>query len=92
MMVSPFIKVEIGEFPGGLGVKNWVLSLLWLRSPLWHRFTCCPKNIHMLQAQPKKKKESVVAGPRRGERFAVCIFDKGLCQFQKDNPVRRQWT
>ena len=39
-------------------VKDLALPLLWLRSLLWHRFGSWPGNVHMLQARPKKKKES----------------------------------
>ena len=34
------------EFPGDLAVKDPVLSLLW------HRFSPCPRNFCMPQAQP----------------------------------------
>ena len=37
------------EFPGGLVVKDLVLS------PLWLGFDSCPGNFHMLQAWPKKR-------------------------------------
>ena len=37
------------EFPGGLVVKDLVLS------PLWLGFDPCPGNFHMLQAWPKKR-------------------------------------
>ena len=46
------------EFPGGLAVKDPVLSLLWLWSLLWHRFNFWSRNFWMPQAQPKKKKEA----------------------------------
>ena len=42
-------------------VAHWVkdpVSLLWLRSLLWHRFYPWPGNFHLPQAQPKKKKNS----------------------------------
>ena len=41
-------KKEV-EFPGGLAVKDSVLSLLWLRFHRW------PGNLWMLQAWPKQK-------------------------------------
>ena len=40
------------EFPGGLVVKDLVLSLLWFRSSPW------PGNLHMPQAWKKKKSSS----------------------------------
>ena len=36
-------------------VKDLALSLLWLGLLLWSRFKPWPRNLHMLQAQPKKK-------------------------------------
>ena len=39
------------EFPGGLAVKESVLSLLWPGCSSW------PGNFHMPQAWPKKKKD-----------------------------------
>ena len=39
------------EFPGGLAVKDSALSLPWLRFNPW------PRNFHMPQVQPKKKKK-----------------------------------
>ena len=36
------------ELPGGRGVKDLALSLLWLG------FSARPRNFYMLQAQPKK--------------------------------------
>ena len=44
------------EFPGGLVVKDSVLSLLWLGLNFW------PRNFCRLWAQPKKKKKKVVLG------------------------------
>ena len=34
------------------------LSLLWLRSLLWHGFNLWPKNFCMPRVQPKKKKKN----------------------------------
>ena len=42
-------KTKILEFPGGLAIKDLVLSLLWLRFDPW------PGNFHMPWAWPKKK-------------------------------------
>ena len=39
-------------------VKDLVLSLLWLRSQLWHRFDPWPWNFHMPWAWQKKKGQS----------------------------------
>ena len=36
-------------------VKDLVLSLLWLRSLLWHGFDPWPRNFCLLRAQPKIK-------------------------------------
>ena len=47
---------KIEAFPGGLAFKDLALSLLWLGSLLWHSFDPWPRNFHMLQAEPKKKK------------------------------------
>ena len=44
-------NVSLGDFPGGLAVKDLALSLLWLR------FDPKPGNFHMPQARPKKKKK-----------------------------------
>lgn len=38
------------------GVKDVVLSQLWLRSLLWCRFSPWPGNFYMVQTQGKKKK------------------------------------
>ena len=38
-------------------VKDLVLSLLWLRSLVWHGFDPWPGKLHMLQARPQGKKE-----------------------------------
>ena len=38
-------------------IKDPALSLLWLRSLLWHRLDPWPGNFHMLQAQPNKEKD-----------------------------------
>ena len=38
-------------------VKDAVLSLLWLRSPLWHGFDPQPGNFHIPQGWQKKKKK-----------------------------------
>ena len=56
---SSFVKVIVEEFPGGLVVKDLALSLLWLRSPLWHRFDPWPGKFHILSGQPKKKKKEM---------------------------------
>ena len=56
MVVGIWIRIEkLKEFPGGLVVKDPVLSLLW------HRFSPWPANFHMPHMQPKKKKVPVVA-------------------------------
>ena len=43
------------ELPGGLVVKDLALSLLWLGSLLWHEFSPWPRNVCILQVQPKNK-------------------------------------
>ena len=37
-------------------VKDPALSLLWLGSLLWCRFTTRPRNFYTLQVQPKRNK------------------------------------
>ena len=44
-------------FPGGLAVKDPVLSLLWLRSLLWLGFDPWPRNFHIPQDQAEKKQQ-----------------------------------
>ena len=44
------LEGEEEKFPGGLVVNDIVLSLLW------HGFDPWPRNVHMPQGQPKKKK------------------------------------
>ena len=39
------------KFPGGSVVKDLALSLLWCKFDPW------PRNFHMLQGWPKRKKE-----------------------------------
>ena len=39
-------------------VKDPVLSLLWLVSPLWHGFDPWPRNFHILWVWPKKGKKA----------------------------------
>ena len=46
-------KIMVQEFPGGLVIKDSVLSLLWLSFDSW------PRNFHMPWAQPKKKVEGI---------------------------------
>ena len=53
-------RVAFEESSGGLAVKDPVLSLLWLRSLLWHGFQPWTKNFHMPQALPEKKKKKGV--------------------------------
>ena len=47
--------------PDGLVGKDLALSLLWLRSPVWHKFCPWPRNLHMPQEWPKKESDDVVA-------------------------------
>ena len=61
-------KDKYEEFPGGLVVKVWVLSLLWLGLPLWLRFNPWPKNICMLWSQPKKERKTKREREREKER------------------------
>ena len=49
-------ETQLWEFPGGLVVKDLLTSSL-----LWHESDPWPGNFCMLQAQPKKKKNSFVA-------------------------------
>ena len=43
------------KFLGGLMVKDLALSLLWLRSLLWHGFSLWPRSFCMQWAYPKNK-------------------------------------
>ena len=40
------LKLKKMESPGGLGVKDLALSLLWLELLLWHRFDPWLRNFH----------------------------------------------
>ena len=51
-----FLKIS-KEFSYEEWVKDLVLSLQWLGLLLGHRFNPWPKNFHMLQVWPKKKKK-----------------------------------
>ena len=46
------LKRCLREFPGSLEVKDWVLSLLWLRSLLWYQFLA--RNFCRSQVWPKQ--------------------------------------
>ena len=46
------MKDNIKEFPGGLGVKDLVFSLLWLRLLLWCGFDPWPGIFLMPQVPP----------------------------------------
>ena len=52
-------------------VKDLVLSLLWLRSKLWHRFDPWPWNFHMPWAWQKKKRAKPWAGKRSPGREKI---------------------
>ena len=54
------ILYKIKEFPSGLAIKDLELSLLWLRSLLWHGFDPWPENFCMPQLwkEPKKLKNN----------------------------------
>ena len=49
-------------------VKDLVLSLLWLRSKLWHRFDPWPWNFHMPWAWQKKKGKAMGGEEESRER------------------------
>ena len=49
-----FFKSDIGVPWWPRGVKDPVLSLLWLRSLLWWTFDPWPRNFHMPHAWPKR--------------------------------------
>ena len=51
-------SIPLKEFPGGLAVKDLVLSLLWCR------FDLCPGNFLMLQRGQKKPKNIPVHSSR----------------------------
>ena len=57
------MKNKVVGFPGGLMVKDSVLSLLWLRSLLWLGFFPWPGNVCMPWVWPKKL-SSGLHGPR----------------------------
>ena len=44
-------------------VKDPALSLLWIRSLLWHGFNLWPRKFYMPQVQPKKKKKKKKENP-----------------------------
>ena len=48
-------KSLLGTSSVALWVKDLTQSRPWLGSVLWHGFDPWPQNLHMLQAQPKKK-------------------------------------
>ena len=48
------IRIPVGEFPGGLAVKDVASSLVWL---LWLGFHPWPGNFGMPSVQPKEKKQ-----------------------------------
>ena len=53
--MKTLIQKDTGmEFPGGLMVKDSVLSLLWLRLLLWLGLDPWPGNVCMPQARPLK--------------------------------------
>ena len=66
-------KTEV-VFPVAQWIKDPVLSLLWLGSPLWHGFSPWPLNFHMPWVQPKKKKrekrERSKFNDKRGQPWA----------------------
>jgi len=59
-------------------VKDLALSLLWLRSLLWHRLNPWPRNFRMPQAQLKGKKK------RKNGRGKQKKKVRGRCEKQKN--------
>ena len=55
-VIHVLVKSWLQEFPGGLAVKDLVLSLLWLESLLWLGFNPWYRYFCILRVQPKKKK------------------------------------
>ena len=49
-----FKIVPVREFSDGLGIKDPTLSLLWLRSLQWCRFSPWAQNFHLPWVWPKK--------------------------------------
>lgn len=60
-------------------VKDPVLSLLWLRSPLGHGFDPWPRNLHMPTGTAKKKKKK--KKKRETEREEKCTEIDSPCMF-----------
>ena len=54
-----FLKLSFQEFPGGLVVKDPVLSLWWLGSLMRCGFDSWPGNFCILYVQQKKKKKKL---------------------------------
>ena len=59
-----WLKSCVRQFPGGLVVKDSVLSLLWLRSLLWHGLDSWPGNFCVLRARQKSKNKKPPKGMR----------------------------
>ena len=59
LMCTPVcaVKSELPEFPGGSGVKDLVLSLLWLGSLRWRRFSLAWEFLHGMDSAKKKKRK-----------------------------------
>ena len=51
---------SIGSSLTAQWVKDLMLSLLWLRQLLWHKFNPWPGNFHMLHVWPQKNKQTVL--------------------------------
>ena len=74
---NPVLKYQSREFPGGLAVKDPVLSQLRLRSLLWGSFDPWPGNFYMPRAWPKKQnKTTVQKGLRWIRGFGACLASR----------------
>ena len=71
-------KKRLKEFCGGLVVKDLVLSLLWLKSLLWHEFDPWPRNFLLYATGAAKEKKKKKKKERKKEKkiFLTWELDK----------------
>ena len=60
--------------------KDPVLSLLWLRSLLWHWFNPWPGNVNVPWVQPKKKKKHTHTQKNSGIKIIIIIHKMNCLQ------------
>ena len=66
-------------------VKDPALSLMQLWSLQWHRFYLWPRNFHMPQAQPEKKKKKKAA--YHPEMFNKCCKSHSLKTYETKHNI-----